>query len=36
MCESTISEDPFPVRYVPDQYTTQQLCDKAVDYCLAA
>ena len=36
MCDSFISEDPFPVRYVPDQYKTQQMCDEAVDDCLAA
>ena len=26
----------FFIRYVPDQYKTQQMCDKAVDDCLAA
>ena len=26
----------FFIRYVPDQYKTQQICDKAVDDCLAA
>ena len=23
------------IRYVPDQYMIQQICDRAVDYCLA-
>ena len=36
MCNSNISEDPFSIRYVPDQYKTQQMCDKAVEDCLAA
>ena len=36
MCNSIISEDPFSIRYIPDQYKTQQMCDKAVDDCLAA
>ena len=36
MCNSIICEDPFWIRYVPDQYKTQQMCDKAVDDCLAA
>ena len=31
-----ISDDPFSIRYIPDQYTTQQMCDKVVDDCLAA
>ena len=35
MCNSIISEDPFSIRYVPGQYKTQQMCDKAVDDCLA-
>ena len=26
----------FQWRYVPDQYKTQQMCDEAVDDCLAA
>ena len=36
MCCIIISEDPFSIRYVPDQYKTQKMCDKAVDDCLAA
>ena len=31
-----ISVDPFSITYVPDQYKTQQMCDKAVDDCPAA
>ena len=36
MCDSISFEDSFSVRYVPDQYKTQQMCDKGVDYCLVA
>ena len=36
MCDKVISEDPFSIRYVPDQYKTKQMCDEAVDVCLAA
>ena len=36
MCNSIICEDPFSIRYDLDQYKTQQMCDKAVDDCLAA
>ena len=36
MCYSIISEDAFSIRYVPDQYKTQQICDKVVDYCISA
>ena len=32
MCDTIISDDPFSLRYVPDQYKTQQMCD--VDDCL--
>ena len=35
VCNSIISKDPFSIRYVPDQYKTQKMCDKAVDDCLA-
>ena len=31
MCDIIISYDPFSLRYVPDQYKPQQMCDKAVD-----
>ena len=30
------SEDPFLKVYCPDQYKTQKMCDKAVDYSLEA
>ena len=36
MCYSIIPEDPFSLRYLPDQYKTQKMCDKAVDDCLVA
>ena len=36
MCYSIIFEDPFSIRYVLDQYKTQQMCDKAVDDSPAA
>ena len=36
MCGSIISEDLFSIRHVPYQYKNQQMCDKAVDDCLAA
>ena len=36
MRDKIISDDPFSLGYVPDQYKTQQMCDKAVDDCLAA
>ena len=36
MCDRIISVDTFLIRYVPDQYKTQQMCDKAADDCLAA
>ena len=35
MCDRVISEDPCSIRYVPDQYKTQQMYDEAVDACLA-
>ena len=35
MCNSIIRDDPFSIIHVPDQYKTQQMYDKAVDYCLA-
>ena len=35
LSHSIISEDHFPIRYVPDQYKLQQMCDKAVYFCLA-
>ena len=33
MCDRIISDDPFPLRYVPDQYKTRQICDEvAADF----
>ena len=34
MCDKIISENPVSLRYVLDQYKTQQMCSKAVDDCL--
>ena len=31
-----MSDDPFSIRYVPDQYNTPEICDKALDDCLSA
>ena len=36
MCNRVVSEDLFLIAYCPDQYKTQKMCDKAVDYPLAA
>ena len=36
MCDRTIYEDSFSIRYVLDQYKTQQMCDEAVNDYLAA
>ena len=35
MYDSVVFEDLFLIRVVPDQYKTQQMCDKAVNDCLA-
>ena len=35
MCDRMIFEDTFSIRCVPEQYKTQQMCDEAVDDCLA-
>ena len=35
MCDRIISDDPFSIKYVPDQYKSQKMCDKAVDDGLA-
>ena len=35
MRDRIISDNSFSIRYVPDQYKTQKMCDKAVDDCLA-
>ena len=31
MCDKIISENPFMLKYCPDEYITQKMCDKAVD-----
>ena len=36
MFDKIISDDPFSIRYVPDQYKTQQIIEKTVHDCLAA
>ena len=36
MCYNIISEDPFSIKIALDQNETQKMCDKTVDYCLAA
>ena len=36
MSDKIISGAPFPIRYLPDQYKTQQMCDKALDDFLTA
>ena len=36
MCKWIIHDNSFSIRYVPDQYKTQQMCGKAVDDSLAA
>ena len=30
MCKHAVKKLPYLLRYVPDQYNTQQMCDKAV------
>ena len=30
MCKRAVKKLPFVIRYVPDRYTTQQICDKAI------
>ena len=30
MCKHAVKKLPYLKRYVPDQYKTQQLCDKAI------
>ena len=36
MCDRVVYENPFLIVYFPDKYTTQKMCDEAVDDCLAA
>ena len=30
MCQYAVKKLPFVIRYVPDQYKTQKMCDKVV------
>ena len=30
MCKHAVKKLPFVIRYVPDQYKTQQMCDQAI------
>ena len=34
MYGEVISEDPFMLKYCPDSYKIQKMCDIAVDFCL--
>ena len=34
MCDRIISGDLFSLRYVPNQYKTQKICDEALDHFL--
>ena len=36
MCKHAVKKLSYLIYNVPDQYKTQQICDKAVDDCLAA
>ena len=30
MCNHAVKKLPFVIRYVPNQYKTQKMCDKAI------
>ena len=30
MCTNAVKKFPFVIRYVPDQYKTQEMCDKVI------
>ena len=30
MCKHAVKKLPFIIRYIPDQYKTQQMCDRAL------
>ena len=30
MCKHTVKKLPFVIRYVPDRYKAQQMCDKTI------
>ena len=36
MCGRIIFDNSFSLRYIPNQYKTKQICNKAVDDCLSA
>ena len=36
MCYKNFSENPFMLKYCPDKYITQKMCDKTVDDLLPA
>ena len=36
MYNRIISDEPFSIRYVPDQYTSKKRCDEDADDCLPA
>ena len=36
MRDRVVSEYSFTIKYIPDQFKTQKMCDKAVDDSLAA
>ena len=35
MCDTIVSEDPSLTVYCPDKYITREMCDEAVNNCLA-
>ena len=35
MCNRVAFEDPFMLKYCPNKYKTQKMCNKAVDDCLS-
>ena len=30
LCKHAVKKLPFKIRYIPDQYKNQQMCDKAI------
>ena len=32
MCKKAVAEEPLCLEFVPDQYKTQEMCEKAVAY----
>ena len=33
MCDKAVDDDPNALEFIPDQYKTQEMCDKAVKIC---